>query len=286
VLYRAGTAFGFEIPVAADSHSFGASGCRDVRGNVSDMTEQPHIPAPPTAPYKPDMRISQKQIDEFTEMLKKGTQRYKDMLKSVQENRFLSDEDMETRRQNFHDHYSLAPATDEPYHKDGAQKVTINDHPAATYINAADSADAEIRAWHNVNLTEPPDWVLKTSDIQFLQYELAFKPGPITPLRRVVRMNVASGNGSAMVYYVSRLNPEYIGMTLTPDDHRPWQVEGQTRLVTATTTDFFYAFLGTDNAVSSIWLVRDHGRRLGIKGISSVVIENQQNVAICFSPSN
>lgn len=233
------------------------------------------------------MRISAKQTAEFVQTLAKGTQRYNDMVRSVQGNRFLSDEDMRARRQTFRDHYRVAPATEEPYRGDGAQQVSIVDRPTATYINAIDPAQAEIRAWHNVNLTEDiPPWVLKTSDIQFLQYELSFGHQPITPLRRIIRMNVASGTGSMMVHYVSLLNPGFVGMTFTPNDHHQWQVEGQAGLVTATTADFFYAFLGTENAASSIWLVREHGRRLGINGIEKVVIQTEQNVAIYFTHGN
>ncbi|WP_344870396.1 hypothetical protein [Allokutzneria multivorans] len=225
-----------------------------------------------------------KQSQEFGQMLVTGTRRYNDMVTSVRQGTFLSDADMRTRRATFGDHYTTAPATTPEYRADNAQAVSITGCPSATYVNTIDTGNAEIRAWLNVNPDPLPNWaLLKTSDIQFLQYEMGFGNQPIAPLRRIVRMNVASGNGSAMVYYLSMLNPNFIGMTLRPNDQQQWQVEGQAGTVTETTANFFHAFLGTDNGASSIWLVREHGRRLGITGIEKVVIVNEQNVAIHFT---
>ncbi|MCP3802372.1 hypothetical protein NLX83_24185 [Allokutzneria sp. A3M-2-11 16] len=209
-------------------------------------------------------------------------------MKSVQDGGFLSDEDMAERRRRFAEHYRAEPAKEKPYCDDGAEHVSIPGIPAAMYVNAISAAQGEIRAWHNANPVgdEIPDWpLLKTSDIQYLRYEAAFNGARVAPLRRIVRMNVASGNGSEMVLYLSNLNTRFIGMTLTPGDLSEWRVDGQAGPVSATTSDFFHAFLGTDNGASSIWLVREHGRRLGITGIEKVVIVNAQNVAIHFSHS-
>ncbi|WP_143261993.1 hypothetical protein [Allokutzneria sp. NRRL B-24872] len=230
------------------------------------------------------MRISATQTQEFGQTLVTGTRRYNDMVTSVRQGGFLSDADMELRRATYRAHYTAAPSTKPDYSADNAQEVSITGFPSATYINTIDTGNAEIRAWLNVNPVPAPPWaLLKTSDIQFLQYEMAFGNQRITPLSRIVRMNVASGNGSKMVLHMSQLNPQCIGMALRPDDTKQWQAEGQAGIVSATTANFFHAFLGTDNGASSIWLVREHGRRLGITGIEKVVVLNAQNVAIHFT---
>jgi hypothetical protein len=246
------------------------------------MTEQSHRPAPP--PLQPDLRITPAETADFLKALATGTRRYNDMVQSVQGNQFLSDQDMAARRQNFHDHYQVAPAPEQPYLGDSAQQVTSAGLPNGLYINRIDTPAAEIRAWHNVNpVGALPPWLLKSSDIQYLLYEQAFGQHAITPLSCVVRMNVASGTGSKVVTHISKLNPALAGMTLTPGDLHQWQVAGTAGPVTATTADFFYAFLGSENAVSSIWLIREHGRRLGINGIEKVVVRTVQNVAIHFT---
>jgi hypothetical protein len=249
------------------------------------MTEQSHrSPPPPPPPLQPGLPITPAETVEFGQSLATGTRRYNDMVQSVQGNQFLSDQDMAARRQNFHDHYQVAPAREQPYLGDSAQQVTSTELPNGLYINRIDTTAAEIRAWHNANSDgAPPPWSLKSSDIQYLLYEQAFGQHPITPLRCVVRMNVASGTGSKVVTHIGKFNPARVGMTLTPGDHHPWQVVGTAGPVTATTADFFYAFLGSENAVSSIWLIREHGRRLGINGIEKVVVMTVQNIAIHFT---
>jgi hypothetical protein len=206
---------------------------------------------------------------------------------AVARRQFLGDEVFAARRKTFETHYSVERPQEDEYRTDPhAQSIRIGDIPSAHYINAADPAQAEIRAYANTNPPPPqPTWLLSGSDLQFLQYKLAHGRGAeITPLQRIRRMNVASGTGAALMFYMKRLNKNYVGIELTPDNQENWQVEGKAETtVTATKSELFHAVLGTENAISAIWLVRDHGPRLGINGIQKVIAESGQNLAIYFS---
>ncbi len=249
--------------------------------------ERSKVPPPP-GEFKSDLRLDAKETNDFRQAVAKGKQRCAEMAQSVADNKYLSDEQMAVRRKAFADHYKVGPP-EAPYDTDAeASDIIVDGYPGAHYLNAVSVANAEIRAYANVNPTPPPTtWAaLKSSDIQFLQYEQAHRHNPITPLARIRRMNVASGTGSATVRFMIILNPGLAGSTLTPGDPHQWQVAGQAGQITATTSDFFYAFLGTENAISSFWLVREHGRRLHINGIQKIVIESPQNVAIYFTHGN
>ncbi|KOV84708.1 hypothetical protein [Nocardia sp. NRRL S-836] len=55
------------------------------------------------------------------------------------------------------------------------------------------------------------------------------------------------------------------------------------RDLAASRRDLFYAWLGTENGASATWLIRDHGPRLGIGGISHIVVNSVQNITIYFT---
>lgn len=268
-------------------HPNGASRKRRARGNVADMRPGP----PPGGPPKFDDRISANETIEFQKTLATGMRRYAEMTADVKDRKFLSDEALAARRKTFDTHYRSAIPEDPDYRTDPqARSISIVDVPTAHYINAVDPVQGEIRAFANVNpkAESLPDWLLSGADVQYFQYEAAHAEHglqQITPLRRIRRMNVASGTGSTLMTYMSRLNKNYIGMELTPGDQHVWETEGSAGTVRATTSDLFHAVLGTENAISAIWLVRDNGPRLGINGIQKVVVESGQNLAIYFSPA-
>ena len=238
---------------------------------------------PPPRPQL-DNNPTGKTIALFEALVRKGRERHA-QLTAAQGG--ITGVDRAARQGAFAAHYATAAAS-AVYDDVLAVETKPAGFPdAVTYVNAPDPLNGEIRAYHNAGRTKDdpnPAWFLSSSDVLFFQYAAAAGGNlPAHPLRRVQRTNVASGSGThVMTCGKALFGPGLFGVPLTPGDpEAPRTADfGPDRVLTASKADLFFAWLGTENATSSTWLIRDHGQELGIGTITHIVANSEQNITI------
>jgi len=239
-------------------------------------------PPPPPLPASLDLNPSARTVAKFRDLVAKGRQRHTALLAAA---RGIAPAERERRTLSFAEHYRTVPAV-APYEQPLAVVTRVEGFPEAiTYINAPDPEHHEIRAYHNVSPEAGipvPAWFLKSSDVLYFQYR-AKAQGEPPPLRSVQRRNVASGTGNTvMTCALALFGEDLFGMELRPDDPSAARTAdyGPDRVLTASPADLYFAWLGTENGVSSIWLVRDHGELLGASALTHIVVNSGQNITI------
>jgi hypothetical protein len=100
---------------------------------------------------------------------------------------------------------------------------------------------------------------LLTKEVPCVERTLGAKPSPPFKLTRLIQYNVASG-------YTFKVLKQ-IGI---PQDE-------ETQTVCQSGTDHFLALLGTVNFNSVIYLLKDHGEALGLKGVGNLTVLKVKN---------
>lgn len=165
----------------------------------------------------------------------------------------------------------------------GADRVMVTRHPqlmrdeSYRYENVPDPVNGRIVAKHNKKDRQVEQ--VPSSEVLFQQYKQAAEeqdqPLANFPLRTLERSNVISGN----------LNPNREvtpGSGMAVMNHVRRAYPNETRFGPG--HEAYRALMGTDNAVSAVGLVKDHGQELGISGIREVEL-TQQGFNIHFAPA-
>jgi hypothetical protein len=248
---------------------------------------RPNPPPPPPGPApRLNLDLSADEIGRFAGLVAKGKERYAGIL----ENALVmpADADRAEREEKFNKYYKTMAAEDQETYP-GAIDTLYVGADSGHAINSLSPQEGAIIAYGNVNPKDmPPDQILSSSDVIYFQYLAAAGGKPPVPLLTIQRTNVASGTGSNVLRCIDALfgKNALVSKRLEPGDPTPGvtkDVSGQK--FAASLADVFYAWLGTENATSACWLVREHGDQLSITGISHVVQVAPGKLTIYFTPA-
>lgn len=215
----------------------------------SKQEEETGSPPPPPSGlgYKPpsDEEIALAKKPAYEECLKKGKERAERLKTEKPKGRA----DNQTQRDEFFKLYSITDADPKSY--PGSQQAQLLGDLGGTYINKLQTG--HIGAENNAHVT-PGQSLLSNSEILYQMYKHQTSKEKTPALDKLSRINVASGNGSAVVIYIQYLEKK--------------EKKNETGVTVKDGDDYFYALLGTDNGNAAEWLIRDHGEELNIGGIS------------------
>jgi hypothetical protein len=145
------------------------------------------------------------------------------------------------------------------YTKEGATSQTIT--PAGgKYYNEVISESGEMKAHLNVKgLIEKQEPDMSPSDVLYKQ----FRDAGGTKLKRLSRMNVASGTGATVISYLDET--KYKG--LREED-----------IMIEPGTEEYFALMGIENCTSVFYLIHQRGKELGITGVRDLVLKANRKI--------
>jgi hypothetical protein len=151
------------------------TGCRHESRTVARRTLAGEVRARPAA--------ERKKTNEFAQAVAKGKERHAGMTRSVADNQYLPDDQMELRRLVFADHYEVGPP-DAEYNSDvDARSITITGHPEAKYVNAAVEVPDPSHAVHALAADHKRTFARRIADVA--REAGATDPDPARPATRV-----------------------------------------------------------------------------------------------------
>jgi len=235
-------------------------------GSSEQNTSQP--PPPPPMGDVPVISIAkagtekpgEKEVQIYKTCRERGLKCLNDLsqMKKLGE---LPPKEANKRNELFDKMYTSKPSDENQY--PGHLESELMGDKGGTYTNLFEGSrmTAEANRHRDPERFKP---LLSNSEILYQQHKLQQKTKKLEPLKSLKRSHVGSATGDAVLKRIRYDNEGDIDKTLSiKEDHA-------------------LALLGTENGTAAQWLIKDHGKELGICGITSVNIQTKDRMIEFF----